>query len=184
MQQLKNAWRSRLTDTDLLMLLSHSDSLQSKGLQSLPRLVLFTSADAHYSVKKLASFMGIGTDNVYLINTDDIGKMDADHLGKKMHFHSILKWTRFDQLNKNYFRLTESEILRAKSEGALPFMVSATAGNKTCFRRFVSKPLINFFDRHDRLGSFWPTRKDRRFVRKAQALDARWRSLGWRCLSV
>lgn len=51
-------------------------------MQSLPRLVLFTSADAHYSVKKLASFMGIGTDNVYLINTDDVGKIDADHLGK------------------------------------------------------------------------------------------------------
>lgn len=50
-------------------------------MQSLPRLVLFTSADAHYSVKKLASFMGIGTDNVYLIDTDDVGKMDASHLG-------------------------------------------------------------------------------------------------------
>jgi glutamate decarboxylase len=44
-------------------------------------LVLFTSIDAHYSVKKLASFMGIGADNVYLINTDDAGKMDMNHLG-------------------------------------------------------------------------------------------------------
>lgn len=56
--------------------------LQSKGLHNLPRLVLFTSADAHYSVKKLASFMGIGTDNVYLINTDNAGKMNMNHLGK------------------------------------------------------------------------------------------------------
>lgn len=48
----------------------------------MPRLVLFTSADAHYSVKKLASFMGLGTDNVYLIETDDKGKMIASHLGK------------------------------------------------------------------------------------------------------
>lgn len=54
---------------------------QTKGLQCLPRLVLFTSSDAHYSVKKLASFMGIGTDNVYLINTDDAGKIDVNHLG-------------------------------------------------------------------------------------------------------
>lgn len=54
---------------------------QTKGLQCLPRLVLFTSADAHYSVKKLASFMGLGMDNVYLINTDSVGKMDASHLG-------------------------------------------------------------------------------------------------------
>lgn len=27
--------------------------------------------------------MGIGTDNVYLINTDEVGKMDASHLGKR-----------------------------------------------------------------------------------------------------
>ncbi len=46
--------------------------------------------------------MGIGLDNVYLIKTDSVGKMDMDHL--------------------------ESEIVRAKSEGALPVMVSATAG--------------------------------------------------------
>ncbi|KAG5671477.1 hypothetical protein PVAND_001672 [Polypedilum vanderplanki] len=76
--------------------------MKNKGLHNLPRLVIFTSIDAHYSVKKLASFMGIGNDNVYLINTDEIGKMDMNHL--------------------------ESEILRAKNEGALPFMVSATAG--------------------------------------------------------
>ncbi|XP_070497231.1 cysteine sulfinic acid decarboxylase [Chironomus tepperi] len=76
--------------------------IKAKGLHNLPRLVLFTSADAHYSVKKLASFMGIGTDNVYLIRTDECGKMDMSHL--------------------------ESEILRAKEENALPFMVSATAG--------------------------------------------------------
>lgn len=26
--------------------------------------------------------MGLGTDNVYLIETDGVGKMDASHLGK------------------------------------------------------------------------------------------------------
>uniref|UniRef100_A0A182JUM8 Glutamate decarboxylase n=1 Tax=Anopheles christyi TaxID=43041 RepID=A0A182JUM8_9DIPT len=77
-------------------------SERTKGLHALPRLVIFTSEDAHYSVKKLASFMGIGSDNVYAIRTDNVGKIRVDHL--------------------------ESEILRAKSEGALPFMVSATAG--------------------------------------------------------
>lgn len=58
--------------------------VQAKGLHGLPRLVLFTSADAHYSVKKLASFMGIGSDNVYLINTDESGKMDMNHLGEEV----------------------------------------------------------------------------------------------------
>lgn len=46
--------------------------------------------------------MGIGSDNVYAIETDECGKLKPDHL--------------------------ESEIKRSLSEGALPFMVSATAG--------------------------------------------------------
>lgn len=66
-------------------------------------MVIFTSEDAHYSVQKLASFMGIGSANVYGIRTDpDTGKLNIAHL--------------------------EQEIERAKSEDALPLMVSATAG--------------------------------------------------------
>lgn len=66
-------------------------------------MVIFTSEDAHYSVQKLASFMGIGSANVYAIRTNpDTGKLCPDHLTK--------------------------EIERAKSEDALPLMVSATAG--------------------------------------------------------
>lgn len=54
-------------------------------------------------MQKLASFMGIGSANVYAIRTDpDTGKMSIEHLAK--------------------------EIDRAKSEDALPLMVSATAG--------------------------------------------------------
>lgn len=34
--------------------------------------------------------MGIGTDNVYLINTDELGKMDASHLGKLIDFCNIV----------------------------------------------------------------------------------------------
>jgi glutamate/tyrosine decarboxylase-like PLP-dependent enzyme len=57
-------------------------------LHGLPRLVLFTSIDAHYSVKKLASYMGLGTDNVFLINTDEAGKMNIQHLGMILkHFN-------------------------------------------------------------------------------------------------
>lgn len=68
----------------------------------MPRLVMFTSEDAHYSSSKLASFMGIGSDNVYKVNTCKRGKIIVEHL--------------------------ESEVLRAKNEGALPFLVVATAG--------------------------------------------------------
>lgn len=62
---------------------------------------MFVSEDAHYSSEKLASFMGMGMDNVYKVKTDNRGKMMVDHL--------------------------ESEVSRAFNEGALPFMVVATA---------------------------------------------------------
>lgn len=46
--------------------------------------------------------MGIGSDNVYKIQTDSKGKLKVDHL--------------------------EMEIQRSLAEGNLPFLVSATAG--------------------------------------------------------
>ncbi|KAL3284061.1 hypothetical protein HHI36_018229 [Cryptolaemus montrouzieri] len=76
--------------------------VKTKGLHSLPRLVLFTSEDAHYSIKKMASFQGLGADNVYAIKTDSCGKMDPRDL--------------------------EIQIKRCIEEGASPFLVSATAG--------------------------------------------------------
>lgn len=80
----------------------HMPDVKMEGLHNLPRLVVFTSEDSHYSVEKLAAFMGIGARNVYKIKTDACGKLCSDHL--------------------------EAEIVRAQTEGALPFMVSATAG--------------------------------------------------------
>ncbi|XP_034944687.1 cysteine sulfinic acid decarboxylase [Chelonus insularis] len=76
--------------------------LKESGLAGLPRLVVFTSEDAHYSVKKLAAFLGIGTNNVYCIKVDSIGKMDVNNL--------------------------EEQIIKTIQEGAIPLMVSATAG--------------------------------------------------------
>lgn len=64
--------------------------------------MLFTSNDAHYSIKKLAAFEGIGSDNVYLVKTDKRGKMDAADLEKKVQI--------------------------SLTENTVPFMVSATAG--------------------------------------------------------
>ncbi|XP_046659625.1 cysteine sulfinic acid decarboxylase isoform X2 [Homalodisca vitripennis] len=76
--------------------------VKSKGLHGLPRLVLYTSIDAHYSVKKLATLQGLGSDNVYLVKTDALGRMDVEDL--------------------------KAQIQRTLKEGAKPFMVSATAG--------------------------------------------------------
>ncbi|KAF1584115.1 Cysteine sulfinic acid decarboxylase, partial [Eudyptes moseleyi] len=73
-----------------------------KGSWALPRLALFTSRESHYSIQKGAAFLGIGTDNVYLVDTDERGKMIPKEL--------------------------EKEIQRAKAEGAEPFFVCATCG--------------------------------------------------------
>ncbi|KDR09499.1 Cysteine sulfinic acid decarboxylase, partial [Zootermopsis nevadensis] len=80
----------------------HMPDVKNKGLHGMPRLVLFTSEDAHYSIKKMASLLGLGSDNVYLVHCNSKGKMDVQHL--------------------------EQQIQTALEEGAVPFMVSATAG--------------------------------------------------------
>ncbi|XP_054009712.1 cysteine sulfinic acid decarboxylase [Hylaeus anthracinus] len=76
--------------------------LKESGLSATGRLTVFTSQDAHYSIKKLSAFLGIGTSNVYEVKTDRRGKMCVADL--------------------------ETQINRAISEGATPLMVSATAG--------------------------------------------------------
>lgn len=76
--------------------------LQTKGVYAVPKLTLFTSELAHYSTKKLASFMGIGSDNCVMVKTDRYGKIIPDDL--------------------------EAKIVAAIDNGATPFLVTATAG--------------------------------------------------------
>src|SRR5690606_34811789 len=66
------------------------------------KLVLFTSAHAHYSLEKAAVLLGMGSANVRKVPVDVKGKMITSKL--------------------------EEEIVRAKSEGFTPFYVNATAG--------------------------------------------------------
>ncbi|XP_007191597.2 acidic amino acid decarboxylase GADL1 isoform X1 [Balaenoptera ricei] len=76
--------------------------IKEKGLSGLPRLILFTSAECHYSMKKAASFLGIGTENACFVETDGRGKMIPEEL--------------------------ERQVWQAKKEGAAPFLVCATSG--------------------------------------------------------
>ncbi|XP_019340342.1 cysteine sulfinic acid decarboxylase isoform X2 [Alligator mississippiensis] len=73
-----------------------------RGLWALPRLAVFTSKECHYSIQKGAAFLGIGTDNVYLVGADERGKMIPAEL--------------------------EKQISQAQVEGAVPFFVSVTCG--------------------------------------------------------
>ncbi|KAI3361508.1 hypothetical protein L3Q82_013658 [Scortum barcoo] len=59
-------------------------------------------SQCHYSISKAAALLGIGTKNVYVVPSDKRGKMIPSAL--------------------------EEQIKTAKNEGAVPFMVNATAG--------------------------------------------------------
>lgn len=80
----------------------HCPDIKENGMFGAKRLVVLTSQDSHYSVTKGAALLGIGTKNVYVVPSDKRGKMIPSAL--------------------------EEMIKKAKSEGAEPFMVNATAG--------------------------------------------------------
>lgn len=81
----------------------YDPELKQKGLFGLSDpLVVFTSEESHYSFIKSAHWMGIGTDNLITIKTDDKGRMIPEELAK--------------------------EIQKAYTEGKKPFMVNATCG--------------------------------------------------------
>ncbi|XP_053706457.1 cysteine sulfinic acid decarboxylase [Synchiropus splendidus] len=75
---------------------------KTQGLCGLPRLVIFTSAESHYSVKKGAAFLGFGTDNVVAVDVDEGGRMIPEDLEEKINI--------------------------SKSQDAVPFLVSCTSG--------------------------------------------------------
>uniref|UniRef100_A0A8C8WKV8 Cysteine sulfinic acid decarboxylase n=1 Tax=Panthera leo TaxID=9689 RepID=A0A8C8WKV8_PANLE len=60
------------------------------------------SEKCHYSIKKGAAFLGLGTDSVWIVKTDERGKMMPEDL--------------------------ERQISLAEAEGSVPFLVSATSG--------------------------------------------------------
>uniref|UniRef100_A0A1I8FA17 Cysteine sulfinic acid decarboxylase n=1 Tax=Macrostomum lignano TaxID=282301 RepID=A0A1I8FA17_9PLAT len=45
--------------------------VKMRGMRAVPELAMFTSKDAHYSVKKSAAILGMGMDSVYLVDTDN-----------------------------------------------------------------------------------------------------------------
>uniref|UniRef100_G3PPM1 Glutamate decarboxylase 1a n=1 Tax=Gasterosteus aculeatus aculeatus TaxID=481459 RepID=G3PPM1_GASAC len=76
--------------------------VKTMGMGVLPQLALFTSEQSHYSVKKSAAVLGMGSKNVFMVKCDDSGKMIPSEL--------------------------ESCIVAADKKGLVPFYVNATAG--------------------------------------------------------
>ncbi|XP_044282565.1 glutamate decarboxylase 1-like [Varanus komodoensis] len=89
--------------------------IKTKGMAALPNIALFVSEHSHYSIKKAAAVLGIGTDNVIAVKCDERGKMIPSEL--------------------------EGSILKVKSQGKVPFYVSATAGT-TVYGAFDPLPSI------------------------------------------
>ena len=77
-------------------------NINKTGLAGGPRLVAFTSAQAHYSYKKAASLIGLGYDNLVAVECDECGAMVPEALARAVQ--------------------------EALAAGALPFFVGATAG--------------------------------------------------------
>ena len=75
---------------------------KTRGMNGGPKLVAFTSSHAHYSYSKSAMLVGLGTDNLVKIGTDEGGGMIPEEL--------------------------EEAVERCEREGMVPFFVGATAG--------------------------------------------------------
>ncbi|KAL7976534.1 hypothetical protein Chor_008483 [Crotalus horridus] len=62
--------------------------VKEKGMAAIPRLVAFTSEHSHFSVKKGAAALGIGTDSVILIRCDESllppTVRSSNHMAKKV----------------------------------------------------------------------------------------------------
>ncbi|XP_075322662.1 acidic amino acid decarboxylase GADL1-like [Odontesthes bonariensis] len=97
--------------------------MKEDGLYAGPRLVILTSQEGHYSISKAAALLGFGTKNVYVVSSDKRGKMIPSAL--------------------------EEKIQLAKSEGAVPIMVNATAGT-TVFGAFDPiEEIANICEKHN-----------------------------------
>lgn len=96
---------------------------KTKGICSMKPLVLFTSQDSHYSILKSAHWVGVGTDNVVKVDTDDRGRMIPKEL--------------------------EKCVVAAISEGKLPFFVNATAGTTVLGAYDPLRPIADICAKYD-----------------------------------
>nr|XP_022320598.1 glutamate decarboxylase 1-like isoform X2 [Crassostrea virginica] len=76
--------------------------IKEEGMYSGQKLVVYTSSQSHFSIKKAAIMLGIGLNNVCSIPCDERGRMKVDEL--------------------------EKAIEETLADGGVPLMVSATCG--------------------------------------------------------
>ncbi|NXE70776.1 CSAD decarboxylase, partial [Calcarius ornatus] len=100
---------------------------RSRGNWDLPRLGLFASQESHYSILKGAALLGIGTDNVHLVRTDErwvLAGPERPQSGDSCMYPSLSLPFRGKMIPEEL----EKEIQRVKAEGSEPLFVCATSG--------------------------------------------------------
>ncbi|XP_022815536.1 cysteine sulfinic acid decarboxylase-like [Spodoptera litura] len=64
--------------------------IKTKGMRNLPEIVIFTSQDSHYSIKKAAHWLGFGTDSIRIMPTNDHGQMLVEKLDEAIQIEKDL----------------------------------------------------------------------------------------------
>ncbi|CAH4027522.1 unnamed protein product [Pieris brassicae] len=58
--------------------------VKSKGIRNLPEMVMYSSESCHYSIMKAAHWLGLGTESVRLIKSNQCGQMVIEELERAM----------------------------------------------------------------------------------------------------
>lgn len=96
------------------------------GLQGLvpeSRFMLYASTEVHFSVERALAVLGLGTDSLCLVPTDEVGRIDVAQLADQVRQH--------------------------REEGHLPFCVVTTAGTSKTGAIDPITEVANICDQHD-----------------------------------
>lgn len=80
----------------------HCPDVKTQGNSAAPGLCAFTSDQSHYSYKKSCSLMGLGSDNLIAVGSDEGGGLDPEKL--------------------------RVALMKAHEDGKAPFFVGASSG--------------------------------------------------------
>lgn len=58
----------------------HFPEVIEKGIQGVPKMIAFVSEEAHYSFEKTTNILGLGTDQLIRVKTDEVGRMIPSEL--------------------------------------------------------------------------------------------------------
>jgi len=91
--------------------------VKKRGLFSAPKIKIIISAEAHITLLKAISIIGIGTDNIETVQTDSQGRMIADKI-PELDSYSII-CAQAGNINSGDFDPFEKIGKKAKAAGAL-----------------------------------------------------------------